>query len=250
MLLTIGCEANSNEFENQLWLEVSWIHMRSGKAVKHLFTSVIQASATCTPRHLDVFPRRDPAECLTIKLSGLMENDRLGWHVQTCRERLCCEQHLWPHDLSKLYHSGSPALCLDILTADHLRDFAPFKSRCLMQDDEGLLQACAIVQREGSIDNASRLDDPTRCPIFKTHHHWLAHHEGEALQTYLDEAILEKQLNDLLEKRQQAGVMNANAPLQKGQGSRNLWQSAVIGAQAIHSRIEDSCDLRSKVELR
>ncbi len=65
-------------------------------------------------------------------------------------------------------------------------------------------------------------------------------------QTYLDQAILEQQLNDLLEERQKAGMVDADAPLQEGQGSCDLRQLAVIRPQAVHSRIEDSSHLLSK----
>ncbi len=47
-------------------------------------TPVIESSTACSPRHLNVLPRRDPAEALTVKLAGLMKDHSLCWHVQAC----------------------------------------------------------------------------------------------------------------------------------------------------------------------
>ena len=66
---------------------------------------------------------------------------------------------------------------------------------------------------------------------------------------YLDEAVLEQQLNDLLEKGQQAGMVDADAPLQKGQRPSDLRQFAVVWPQAVHSCIEHCCHLHSSFQL-
>lgn len=64
---------------------------------------------------------------------------------------------------------------------------------------------------------------------------------------YLDETILKKELNDLLEQGQQAGMVDADASLQEGECACDLWQLAVVRPQAVHSRIEHCCHLHPRI---
>ena len=59
------------------------------------------------------------------------------------------------------------------------------------------------------------------------------------IQAYLDELLLEKQLNDFFENWQQPGVVHANAALEQRQQAVNEGQLPVFFFQALHGLLED-----------
>ena len=57
-------------------------------------TPVVETTPTGPTRHLDVLARRERPEFFAVKLADVVEDDRLGRHVEADRERLGRKEHL------------------------------------------------------------------------------------------------------------------------------------------------------------
>lgn len=86
------------------------LHQEEVASCSRAVTSVILATSTCSPTHLDVLPGSDPAEACPVKLASICEHHCLSRHVEACRKCLRCKQCLQGmplHPLDYLYSSKS-----------------------------------------------------------------------------------------------------------------------------------------------
>jgi len=83
----------------------------------HDDTPIIQPSSTSSSTHLDVLSRTQVSELLPVELPDVVEDDRLGWHVETDGEGFGSEEDLdesfLEEDLDDFLEDGEESSVMD-----------------------------------------------------------------------------------------------------------------------------------------